>query len=97
MTTKKIVIDRRKFLRLGGAGLAALSSAPRWAGALDIRDSPQRTKPVNPVIIKPSQLEVVLDRNDALPYEYRPPALQTYMRGEDPGGQMTATLCCLKP
>lgn len=97
MTIRKSRIDRRKFLKLGSAGLAALTSSPRWAGALDLGVGPERSKPVNPVIIKSSQIEVVLDRNDALPFEYRLLALQTRMRGEDHGGQMTATLCRRKP
>ncbi len=93
MATKKTGIDRRKFLKVSGAGLASLATAPRWAGALAFGDSPQRRRPLNPVVIKSAQLEVVLDRDDGLPYEYRLPALQTRMRGEDFGGQMTATLC----
>jgi hypothetical protein len=97
MAAEQSRINRRKFLTVGGAGLAAFTSAPRWAGALALADSPQRTEPPNPVIIKSAQLEVVLDRADGLPYEYRLPALQTRMRGEDLGGQIAATLCRRKP
>jgi hypothetical protein len=97
MATKTTGIDRRKFLAVSGAGLACLTSAPRWAGALAYGDSPQRSQPLNPVVIKSAQLEVVLDRGDALPFEYRLPALQTRMRGEDHGGQMTFTVCRRKP
>jgi hypothetical protein len=97
MATKKAGFDRRKFLKVGGAGLAGLTSVPRWAGALDFADGPRRSKPRDPVVIKSAQLEVMLDRTDALPYEYRLPSLHTHMRGEDYGGQMTATLCRRKP
>lgn len=97
MATKGTQFDRRKFLKVGGAGLAGATSAPLWARALDRGDLSQRRKPLNAVVIKSAQLEVVLDRNDALPYEYRLPALQTRMRGEDHGGQLTATLCRRKP
>ncbi|HEV2133239.1 MAG TPA: endo-alpha-N-acetylgalactosaminidase family protein [Terracidiphilus sp.] len=95
--TKKSEIDRRKFLKVGGAGLAGLTSAPRWAGTLAFGELPQRRKPDNPVVIKSEQLEVVLDRADGLPYEYRLPTLHTNMRGEDHGGQMTATICRRNP
>lgn len=97
MATKKNGIDRRKFLKVSGASLAGFTSAPRWAGALDFGDSPQRSKPLNALVIQSAQLEVVLDRDDALPYEYRLPALKTRMRGEDRGSQMTAMLCRRKP
>ena len=90
-------IDRRKFLKVGSVGLVGLGVGPRWAGPSAFGEPPQRMEPVNPVVIKSSQLEVVLDRTDGLPYEYRLPALRTKMRGEDHGGQMTATLCRRKP
>src|SRR5690348_10513301 len=97
MTGKNSEIDRRKFLKVGSAGLVGLGAGPRWAGSLAFGEPPQRRRPVNPVVIKSAQLEIVLDRTDALPFEYRLPALRTRMRGEDRGGQMTATLCRRKP
>jgi len=97
MATKETGIDRRKFLKVGGAGVAGLTSATRWAGALAWGQTPQRQRPLNPVVIKSAQLEVILDRADGLPFEFRLLSLQTTMRGEDRGGQMSATLCRRKP
>ena len=54
-----------------------------------------RQEPKKPLIIKSSQLTIVLDAADGLPYEYKLGPNRIW--GEDSGGKMTAILCRLKP
>jgi hypothetical protein len=90
-------IERRDFLRAGGAGLVGLASS-RYLPSLS-RHEPQqeRAAPGNPVTIKSPRLEVVLNRQDALPFQFRLLNLKTTMRGEDTGGKIGVTLCRLEP
>lgn len=90
-------ILRRDFFKASGAGLAALASTPLWAGAGNDIAAPDRTTPAAPVTLKSSQLELVLDGRDGLPYEFRLLALGTEMRGEDRGAKIEVTLCRLDP
>jgi Endo-alpha-N-acetylgalactosaminidase len=90
-------IERRDFLKAGGAGLAGLASS-RYLPGLSIHSAQQgRNAPDNPVILRSPQLELVLDRQNALPFQFRLPALKTTMRGEDTGGKIGITLCRLEP
>jgi Endo-alpha-N-acetylgalactosaminidase len=84
--------DRRTFLKLSGAGLAVLASHSAWA---DIASTglPTRRSPTAPVILRSSQLEVVIDGKDALPYEYRLHPSGARMRGEDFGKSIQAVIC----
>ncbi|MGH9402335.1 MAG: endo-alpha-N-acetylgalactosaminidase family protein [Terriglobia bacterium] len=104
---KKDRIARRDFLKAGGAGLAGLISSPSWAGLPPSAahaapsdasaEAPARSRPVDPVVLRSSSLEVILDRNDGLPYEYRLLPVNLRMRGEDTGGKIGATLCRRAP
>jgi hypothetical protein len=89
-------IQRRDFLRSGGAGLAGLAASSFWA-KFAAGELPDRGEPVDPVILRSSTLEVILDRNDGLPYEYRLPAARMRFRGEDFGEKLRATLCRRQP
>ncbi len=91
MINKTNRIYRRDFLKVGGAGLAALASAPLWADL----PADTRSKPVDPVVLRSSSLEVILDRMDGLPYEYRLLTADVRMRGEDFGGKIGVALCRL--
>jgi hypothetical protein len=51
-----------------------------------------RQAPVHAVILRSPQLEVTLDRNDALPYEYRLLSNQAIIRGENSGRAITAAV-----
>jgi Endo-alpha-N-acetylgalactosaminidase len=90
-------IGRRRFLKAGGAGLAAFASVPLWTKAEEGRAETLRSKPANPLVLKSSEMEMVLDREDGLPYEYRLTRLGTRMRGEELGEPMSATICRLQP
>lgn len=92
----KGAVERRDFLKAGGAGLVGLVSSRYLLGLPDGAQQ-QRTTPAEPILLKSPQLELVLDREDALPYQYRLPILKTTMRGEDMGGRIGVTLCRLEP
>ncbi|MGH9529276.1 MAG: hypothetical protein ACRD2S_05075, partial [Terriglobales bacterium] len=82
-------------MKLGGAGLAALLSRSTWADAADIASDhlPTRNAPAVPIILRSPQLELVLDRKDALPYQYRLRPSGMRMRGEDFGKSIRAVIC----
>ena len=81
-------LNRRHFLKLGGAAVAGLAGSEIYsqtpttetAGPLTTRGAPE-----NPLILKSSELEVVIDRHDGLPYEYRVLRANHRMPGEDLG------------
>ena len=85
-------LQRREFLKAGATGLIGLVSAPAWAGTFQGSELTDRAAPHNPVVVKSNQLELVLDRHDGLPFEYRLHALRTTMRGEDFGATVAVTL-----
>jgi len=85
-------LHRREFLKAGATSLIGLASVPAWAGVFHNGELIDRATPRNPVVLKSNQLELVLDRNDGLPFEYRLNALDTTMRGEDFGAKITVTL-----
>jgi hypothetical protein len=90
-------IERRDFLKSGGAGLMGLASSRYLPGFSSQALQQERTAPGNPIILKSPQLELVLDRQDALPFQFRLPTLKTNMRGEDTGSKIGVTLCRLEP
>src|SRR5258708_3015062 len=51
-----------------------------------------RKAPTHPLVLRSPQIEVILDRDDALPYEYRLIANQAVIHGEDSGRAITATV-----
>src|SRR5215475_10168449 len=83
--------DRRTFLKLG-ASFAVLGQRSWWSD-LNPADLPARAKPEKPVRLKSSQLEVVLDGRDGLPYEYLLQRSGVRMRGEDFGRSIRALIC----
>ena len=87
-------IDRRKFLKVGGTGLAAVAAGPLWPKHLQGNTRPS---PVDPIVLKSSELEIILDREDGLPYEYHLIKLGTRMAGEGLGEPMSATICRRQP
>lgn len=85
-------LHRREFLKAGATGLVGLASVPAWAGVFQSGESTERPAPQKPVVLKSSQIELFLDRDDGLPFEYRLKALGTTMRGEDFGAKIAVTL-----
>jgi hypothetical protein len=90
-------IQRRTFLKIGGAGLAAVATSPLrfiWAEGTPL---PNRGKPEKPVVLKSSELEVTLDPKDGLPYAYRLLRANAQFRGEDFGSPIAVTICEREP
>ena len=88
---------RRDFLRLSSAGIAAAGLQTLLPGpiaqAQPAEPAGTRTAPTHPKMLRSKQLEVTLDADNALPYEYRWIATGAKLRGEDFGLKMTATVC----
>ena len=79
-------------MKAGAAGLIGLGAVPWWPALFDGGELPERTAPQNPVVLKSSQLELVLDGDDGLPFLYRVTTLGTEMRGEDFGAKLAVML-----
>ncbi len=94
-------IRRRDFLRMGAAGAAAAGletlMPARVARAQAEEPSGTRPAPVHPVVLKSAQLEVTLDGDDGLPYEYVWRENGARLRGEDFGLKIAATVCQHQP
>jgi hypothetical protein len=93
MSEKDRPIERRAFLQIGGAGLAALASSRLWPTWQAGNELTNRVFPTNPLVIRSSSLEIKLDPKDGLPVEYRFLANMATMRGEDFGVPIQATVC----
>lgn len=91
-------IRRRDFLRLSAAGAAAAGLnvlLPACAAAQQPTAEPTgtRTAPAQPIVLHSDLLEVTLDPDDGLPFQYRYKPTGATLRGEDYGQKMTATIC----
>jgi hypothetical protein len=90
-------IRRRDFLRMGGSSVAAagLSALLPRTQAEAHAEEPTGTRPApaHPLVLRSGELEVTLDADDGLPYEYRLRSNGARLRGEDCGLKMTASLC----
>jgi hypothetical protein len=91
-------IRRRDFLRLGAAGAAAAGMKvllPVHAAGQQQNAQPagNRIPPEHPVVLHSEQIEVTLDGDDGLPYQYRYKPTGATLRGEDYGQKITATVC----
>src|SRR5437868_14583786 len=88
-------LNRRTFLKLSGAAAAGLagrnlySQVPRQENTGPLTS---RNVPTNPIVIRSPDLEVVLDRHDGLPYEYRLLRGNRRMLGEDLGKPILVTV-----
>ncbi|HVU45853.1 MAG TPA: endo-alpha-N-acetylgalactosaminidase family protein [Terracidiphilus sp.] len=90
-------IRRRDFLRMGGASVAA-AGLSTLLPAEQAQTQPQepggtRNTPARPIVLRSEQLEVTLDADDALPYEYHWRATGARLRGEDYGMKITVNAC----
>lgn len=84
-------LDRRTFLQIGGSAL--LGSAAERVLAQSPRPSAQSTQPRKPIVLKTADLELVLDAERGLVYEYRLPKLHTRFLGDTTGQPLAATVC----
>lgn len=89
-------IRRRDFLRLGSASVATaglISLLPKSTRADEEVQYGSRIAPRQAIILRSSRMEVALDADDGLPFEYRWNGNGARLRGEDFGRKMQATLC----
>lgn len=84
-------------MKAWATGLMGVASARGWPEWFHGGELPSRTAPRNPVVLKSSQVELVLDGDDGLPFVYRVAALGTEMRGEDFGAKLAVTLHRKRP
>ena len=87
-------LNRRTFLKLSGAALAEAGRSQLWAQSSESAvDVPLTTRkaPANPLVLKSADLELVLDREDGLPYEYRLLTGKRRLTGEDLGKGVSVT------
>src|ERR1700753_3213593 len=94
-------LSRRGFLRLSGAGVVAAGTKAISPCQLFGEENPvkltDRPIPVNPVRLHSSEMEVVLDRKDGVPFAFRLSASGATLRGEDFGQKVSATVCQKAP
>ncbi|HUA97122.1 MAG TPA: endo-alpha-N-acetylgalactosaminidase family protein [Terracidiphilus sp.] len=94
-------IRRRDFLRLGAAGAAAAglqTLLPACTAAAQAEEpTGTRSASAHPLVLRSTELEVTLDADNGLPYEYLWRPTGARIRGEDFGRKITATVCQNNP
>ena len=88
-------IRRRDFLRLSAAGVAAagLDALLPARAAAEQEPAGSRSAPAHPILLHSDLIEVTLDGDDGLPYQYRYKPTGATLRGEDYGQKITVTVC----
>ncbi|MBV9074054.1 MAG: twin-arginine translocation signal domain-containing protein, partial [Acidobacteria bacterium] len=87
-------VNRRTFLKLSGAAMAAASSNALWAEPQEAGASvTRREQPKNPIVIESDYLRVELDPQHGLPYRYSVPRRNWSILGEDLGKPILVTVC----
>lgn len=84
-------LNRRTFLKLGTAALAVAGSESILPEAF-AQQTRSRKMPARPVTIRSASLELVLDSDDGLPYEYRLLKSVKTFKGEAFGEALMATV-----
>jgi hypothetical protein len=94
-------LGRRGFLRLSGAGAAVLGTKALFPSLLSAEeksvDITDRATPINPIRLRSSEMEVVLDGTDGVPFAFRLLSDGATLRGEDFGKKISATVCQKTP
>ena len=102
MQNEKELFDRRHFLRWSSAGAVAAGAQLSFPTALAEETAPapvtgDRAAPAHPVMLRSAELEVTLDPESGLPFEYRLVKNNARLRGEDSGTNATVTICRKEP
>lgn len=102
MQNEKDLFPRRHFLKWSTASLAAATSPAVFslnstAQEISGPASDVRTAPADPVMLRSAEMEVAIDPQNGLPWEYRLLSNNARLRGEDSADQPTVTLCCHQP
>jgi hypothetical protein len=94
-------LDRRGFLKLSGAGAVVAGTKALLPSLLLAEEGPveltDRAAPKNPIRLRSSEMEVVLDGTDGVPFTFHFSANGAMLRGEDFGKKIVATVCQRTP
>jgi hypothetical protein len=91
MQNDEEILNRRTFLKLGAASLAVAGSERLVPQAL-AEENGTRSAPVRPVHLRSSALEVTLDGEDGLPFQYRLLRGGVRFAGESTGNALNVTV-----
>jgi len=102
MQSDEEFFNRRRFLQWGVSGAAAVGaqSLLPCSRAQEEPAAPAAGKsapPAHPLVLRSAELEVILDPERGLPYEYRLLKNNSRLHGEVSGSPLTVTLCCRDP
>lgn len=87
------LIQRRAFLKLSGGAAAAVAIGDALPAASQPPAAGRRAQPRKPIVLRSRQLEVVLDAQDALPYEFRLLPGGARIGGEHAGQPIAVSIC----
>jgi hypothetical protein len=93
LNNEKRNIERREFIKLGSMGLLSFTTIARERASFADTLPPAHATPVNPVVLKSPQFEVVLDREHGLPYLYKFSKLRAVIQGSVLAEKILATIC----
>lgn len=102
MQNVKELFPRRHFLKWSAASLAA-AAAPTLASPISSAQeaaagaSAERTHPAHPIVLRSAEIEVAIDPQNGLPWEYRLLSNNARLRGEDGAESTTVTVCRHRP
>lgn len=80
-------------MKRGCMGLVSFSTIARERASFADLSPLMQAAPINPVVLKSSQVEVLLDREEGLPYLYKFSNSQAVMRGSVLMEKILATIC----
>src|ERR1700727_646062 len=86
-------LNRRGFLKLGAAGLAIAGLLSRAVA----EEAGTRSAPAHPLTLRSASVELVLDAEDGVPFEYRLRKSGVRFAGEGLGEALRATVHCKEP
>ena len=98
MEEEREQLNRRGFLRLSGAGAVIAGTKAIFPSQLFSKETPaeltdRTAASVNPVHLRSSEMEIVLDRSDGVPLMFHLSGNGATLRGEDSGKKISATIC----
>lgn len=103
MQTDEELFNRRNFLQWGiggavgiGAQLLLPSIYPQEHPSMPSTTGEQ-APPAHPLVLRSAELEVILDPDRGLPYEYRLLKNTSRLRGDNTGSPLNVTLCRRDP
>jgi len=98
MQTEEELFNRRRFLQwTAAAGVITLGTEKLLQGQEQDKSAGTRQPPSGPIVLRSSDLEIILDPQHGLPYEFHLLQNGSRMRGEDFGLPIKALVCRKQP